>query len=106
MLPTPKACTRRWWSLVPRCEPSRGCSLRVRRHRLSVAKSAPTQPLYPQAQPYRRRRPENTTLHRIVREHLETYLALAAEGDPLGDGVPAHVENEFRSYLKCGILAP
>ena len=67
--------------------------------------SAPTQPLYPQAQPYRRRRPENTTLHRIVREHLETYLALAAEGDPLGDGVPAHVENEFRSYLKCGILA-
>ena len=23
----------------------------------------------------------------------------------MGDGVPAHVENEFRSYLKCGILA-
>jgi len=59
----------------------------------------------PHAQPYRRRRPETTTLHRIVREHIETYLALASESDPIGDGVPTHVENEFRSYLKCGILA-
>jgi hypothetical protein len=66
---------------------------------------APTQPPCPQAQPYRRRRPENTTLHRIVREHLETYLALAEEADPMGDGVPDHVEKEFRSYLRCGILA-
>ncbi len=53
------------------------------------------------AQPYRRRRPETTTLHRIVREHLETYLALANEADPMGpmgDSVPDHVEKEFRSY--------
>ena len=57
------------------------------------------------AQPYRRRRPETTTLHRVVREHLETYLALANEADPMGDGVPDHVEKELRSYLKCGILA-
>jgi hypothetical protein len=57
------------------------------------------------AQPYRRRRPETTTLHRIVRENLESYLALANEADPMGDGVPAHVEKEFRDYLKCGILA-
>jgi len=57
------------------------------------------------AQRYRRRRPEATTLHRIVREHLETYLALANESDPMDDGVPDHVEKEFRSYLKCGILA-
>ena len=56
-------------------------------------------------QPYGRRRPETTTLHRIVREHLETYLALANESDPMGDGVPDHVEKEFRSYLTCGILA-
>jgi len=59
----------------------------------------------PDAQPYRRRRPETTTLHRIVRENIETYLALANESDPMGDGVPDHVEKEFRSYLKCGILA-
>jgi hypothetical protein len=56
-------------------------------------------------QPYRRRRPETTTLHRIVREHLETYLAQAEEADPMGDGVPTHVENEFRSYLRCGITS-
>ena len=66
---------------------------------------APTQPPCPQARPYRRRRPENTTLHRIVREHLETYLAQAEEADPMGDGVPTHVENEFRSYLRCGITS-
>ena len=65
----------------------------------------PPRPSAPHAQPYRRRRPETTTLHRIVREHLETYLALANEADPMGDGVPDHVEKEFRSYLKCGILA-
>jgi hypothetical protein len=58
-----------------------------------------------QPQPYRRRRPETTTLHHIVREHLETYLALANEADPMGDGVADHVEKEFRNYLKCGILA-
>ncbi len=57
------------------------------------------------AQPYRRRRPETTSLRRIVREHLETYIALANEADPLADGVPAYVEAEFRSHLKCGILA-
>ena len=59
----------------------------------------------PPAQPYRRRRPETTSLHRIVRENLESYLAQVAEADPMGEGVPAHVENEFRSYLRCGILA-
>ncbi len=41
----------------------------------------------------------------VVQEHLETYLALAHEADPMGDGVPGFVEDEFRSYLKCGILA-
>ena len=50
-------------------------------------------------------RPETTTRHRITREHLETYLALANEADPMGDGVPDHMEKEFRSYRKCGILA-
>jgi len=69
--------------------------------------SAPAPRLSPGPHPqlYRRRRPETTTLHRIVRENLETYLVLASEADPMGDGVPEHVEKEFRSYLECGILA-
>ena len=59
----------------------------------------------PRTQPYRRRRPETTSLYRIVQEHLETYLPLAHEADPMGDGVPDYVEDELRSYLRCGILA-
>lgn len=75
-----------------------------RKPRWTTSPSRPT-PGGPHPQPYRRRRPETTTLHRIVRENLETYLALANESDPMGDGVPDHVEKEFRSYLTCGILA-
>ena len=78
-------------------------------HRKPRWSTSPSRPLAgPHAQPYRRRRPETTTLHRIVREYLETYLALANEAEPFGDGVPGvpdHVETELRSYLRCGILA-
>ncbi|MCJ7629174.1 MAG: hypothetical protein MUO50_12405, partial [Longimicrobiales bacterium] len=42
----------------------------------------------PHAQPYRRRKPETTSLYRVVQEHLESYLAQPSESDPLGDGVP------------------
>ena len=66
---------------------------------------APNRPFGPHAQPYRRRRPETTTLYRVVQEHLETYLIRAFESDPMGDGVPTQIEKAFRSYLKCGILA-
>jgi predicted Zn-ribbon and HTH transcriptional regulator len=74
-----------------------------RKTRWSTPPPRPSAGTHPQL--YRRHRPETTTLHRIVREHLETYLALANESDPMGDGVPDHVEKEFRSYLRCGILA-
>ena len=39
-------------------------------------------PPCPQAQPYRRRKPETTSLYRVVQEHLETYLAQTPEADP------------------------
>ncbi len=54
---------------------------------------------------YGRRHPEQTVLYRLVQEHLETYLALAREGDGDGPWVPASAEREFRRYLECGILA-
>ena len=54
---------------------------------------------------YRRRRPERTPLYQSVQGNLETYLALARDGHPGGDGVPQYVEREFRRYLECGILA-
>ena len=41
----------------------------------------------------------------MVPHHLETFLAQAAEIDPMGNGVPFWVEKDFRAYLRCGILA-
>lgn len=54
---------------------------------------------------YRQRRAAGTILHRVVRENLETYLAPGdLDTDPRSQ-VPFHVENTFRAYLRCGILA-
>ena len=41
-------------------------------------------------------------LHRVVREHLESFVAEAEEA---GRPIPAFVELELRAYLKCGVLA-
>jgi hypothetical protein len=50
---------------------------------------------------YERRRPEQTPLHKIISENLESWLAWrqAAERP-----VPSYVEEELRGYLECGIL--
>ena len=50
---------------------------------------------------YRPRAAEHIVLHRIVREHLATFLAAA---DAAG-GVPPFVEREFRQFLGCGVWA-
>ena len=54
---------------------------------------------------YRPRRPTATSLYPVVQQHLKTFLAQAAEADPMGYGLPTWVENDFRAYLRCGILA-
>ena len=54
---------------------------------------------------YRPRRPTAPPLYPVVQNHLETFLATAEESDPLGFGVPRWVEKDFRTYLRCGILA-
>jgi hypothetical protein len=66
----------------------------------TLATSASTGPAV-----YRQRRPTATLLHRTVREHLETYLATAGHDEGLASNVPFHVQNAFREYLRCGILA-
>jgi uncharacterized protein (DUF983 family) len=48
------------------------------------------------------RNPEDTTLYRVVAEQLETFLHRQQERD---HPVPRFVEDEFRSFLDCGILA-
>jgi Putative transposase/Transposase zinc-binding domain len=55
-------------------------------------------------QTYVRRQPEQSVLHGVVREHLETFLAEARERGG-GDGVPPFVERELREFLTCGVMA-
>lgn len=51
---------------------------------------------------YERRRPEQTTLHRLVRENLETLYAAVDAGE--GAALPAFVRGELEGYLDCGLL--
>ncbi len=52
---------------------------------------------------YRPRRPTETVLYGIVREHLETFLAHARES--YDAPLPRYVEEELRGYLRCGVFA-
>ena len=44
-------------------------------------------------------------LYRVVAEHLETLLAEARDRSAHGAGYPRFIEDTFRRYLTCGILA-
>jgi len=47
---------------------------------------------------------KGTVLHRVIREHLETFRAeTAARSD--GGGLPQFMEREFREFLTCGVLS-
>jgi Putative transposase/Transposase zinc-binding domain len=48
------------------------------------------------------RNPEETTLYHVVAEQLETFLRRQQERDR---PVPRFVEEEFRSFLDCGVFA-
>lgn len=49
------------------------------------------------------RDPQTTTLHRVVREHLETFLARHAEA---GEPMPCFVVDELRDHLSCRLNMP
>ncbi len=53
---------------------------------------------------YAPRDPAADVLHRVAREHLQTFLAEAAYRRD-GQGVPRFVEEELRTFLACGFLA-
>ena len=57
----------------------------------------------PQTQCYQRRQPEKTLWYRTVQTHFETWLALST--GPCDESPPAYIEQAFRRYLDCGILA-
>src|SRR5579872_1125308 len=52
---------------------------------------------------YAPRRPTETVLYGLVRQHLESFLARAREH--YESGLPRYVEQELRAYLKCGCSA-
>ena len=56
------------------------------------------------ARPYLRRQPENGVLHRVLREHLESFLE-EGRARGAGEGLPAFVERELREFLSCGVMA-
>lgn len=49
------------------------------------------------------RRPAETILYGIVRDHLEDFLTHACETYDLS--LPRYVEEAFRAYLECGIFS-
>lgn len=49
---------------------------------------------------YERRRPEETVLYQLVREHWPRFLERAEEAG----GVPRFVARELEAYLECGLL--
>jgi len=53
------------------------------------------------ARRYERRRPEKTPLHKIMSEHLESWLEWRDQAER---PVPGYVEEELRGNLECGIL--
>ena len=55
----------------------------------------------PRPEEHQRRQPEQTALHRAVREHLEDFLQAAQ--DEGGKRLPRFIERALRAYLACGI---
>lgn len=51
---------------------------------------------------YTPRSPEQTVLYKTVANHIESFYALAEDGEKR---LPAHVRKEFDAFLHCGILA-
>lgn len=52
---------------------------------------------------YERHRPGETTLYRLVQQHIETFFAQVET--ETGSGLPDFAKEEFDAFLECGILA-
>jgi hypothetical protein len=55
------------------------------------------------ASTYVPRRPTETVLYALVRDHLESFLEHARQS--YARGLPHYVEQAFREYLTCGVFA-
>ena len=55
------------------------------------------------ASSYKPRKPTETVLYRVVRDHLATFLAHAE--DSYSAPLPRYVRDELMGYLRCGVFA-
>ena len=60
--------------------------------------------LGPFAPGYVPRLTERSVLHEVVRENLETLLAQARARTEHGFGVPRLLDEEFRAFIRCGVI--
>jgi hypothetical protein len=61
-----------------------------------------TQPVPDGSAPYIPHRPEQSLLHRVIREQIESFLVRSRDR---GHPAPRFVEQELRAFLRCGVLA-
>ncbi len=52
---------------------------------------------------YERHRPEQTTLYRLVQQHVGSFIAHTEAST--GSELPRFIKDEFDAFLECGILA-
>ena len=69
-------------------------------HDLARVRRGPLRIVASLAPAYLPRRPTETTLHHLVRQNLESFVAYAREN--YEGGLPSYVEKELRAYLACG----
>ena len=89
----------------PHIRSSRGTGASGRPLPPLVFERTPGEAARPLPSRWRRREPERTALHAVVRGHLSDLLDVARRRSDSGTGYPAFVGHEFHRYLDCGVLA-
>ena len=68
-------------------------------------RSGNAEPSRESASGYRRRAPESSTLHQVVRDNLQTLYAAVEHGFDGASPLPRFVRKELEGYVSCGVLA-
>ncbi len=64
-----------------------------------------SQTVAPSHRTYQSRDTGHSVLHTVIGEHLEPFLEEVSDRSD-GHGLPRFVEQDFREFLTCGVLAP
>jgi hypothetical protein len=75
----------------------------IARRRPARAGSGAARPAHLHPLHHERHRPEQTTLYRLVQQHVASFIAHTEAST--GAALPRFVKDEFDAFLECGILA-